>query len=74
MNSTVPAALAGVSLAVTQLEGPYKWYVMVAVALVLTALITRFIFRTFKWFLLLLFLSALLLGGFALLISLATSR
>ncbi len=37
---------------VLKLEGPYKWYVIAFVAIFLTAAITRFIFKTFKWFLL----------------------
>ena len=36
---------------VSQLEGPYKWYVLSAVLVILTALVTRFIFKTLKWFL-----------------------
>lgn len=39
--------------AVQQLEGPYRWYVIGLVISVLTAVITRFIFKTFKWFILL---------------------
>jgi uncharacterized membrane protein YdbT with pleckstrin-like domain len=35
-----------------QLEGPYRWYVIGGILIVLTAIITRFIFKTFKWFLL----------------------
>lgn len=45
-----------------QLEGPYKWYVIAGVALILTAIITRFIFKTLKWFFILLFIVALALG------------
>ena len=37
---------------VSQLEGPYKWYVLGGILVVLTALVTRFIFKTLKWFLL----------------------
>lgn len=33
-----------------KLEGPYKWYVIGGVLLLLTAVITRFIFKTLKWF------------------------
>jgi hypothetical protein len=39
---------------VSQLEGPYKWYVLGGVLVILTALVTRFIFKTLKWFLLIL--------------------
>jgi len=35
------------------LEGPYKWYVLGTFLVVLTAVMTRVIFKTFKWFLLL---------------------
>ena len=35
------------------LEGPYKWYVLGAILVLLTAVMTRVIFKTFKWFLLL---------------------
>lgn len=51
-----------------QLEGPYKWYVIGLGAVLLTALVTRFIFKTFKWFIL---LAALAILIFALLASLA---
>lgn len=33
-----------------RLEGPYKWYVIGFVVALLTALVTRFIFKTIKWF------------------------
>lgn len=35
-----------------QMEGPYKWYVLASVAVGITAVVTHFIFRTLKWFLL----------------------
>jgi hypothetical protein len=34
-----------------KLEGPYKWYAISVALAVLTALVTRFIFKTLKWFL-----------------------
>lgn len=34
-----------------QLEGPYRWYVISGILVILTAIITRFIFKTLKWFL-----------------------
>lgn len=34
-----------------KIEGPYKWYVIGAVVVILTAFLTRFIFKTLKWFL-----------------------
>lgn len=46
----------------TQLEGPYRWYILGFVLIVLTALVTKFIFKTIKWFLV---LSALALIGLA---------
>lgn len=36
-----------------KLEGDYKWYVMGAVVVLLTAVMTRVIFKTLKWFLIL---------------------
>ena len=36
-----------------QLEGPYKWYAIGVILVVLTAFVTRFIFKTLKWFLIL---------------------
>lgn len=38
---------------VGKIEGPYKWYVMVGVIIFVTGFLSRFIFRTIKWFLLL---------------------
>lgn len=32
------------------LEGPYKWYIIAFVLMILTALVTKFIFKTIKWF------------------------
>ena len=49
---------------IAQLEGPYKLYIIIAAGIILTALVTRFIFKTFKWFLLLGLLVAVFLGGF----------
>ena len=34
-----------------KLEGPYKWYVLGFLLVLLTAVMTRVIFKTFKWFL-----------------------
>lgn len=56
--------LALASSIVTQLEGPYRWYIIAGVVLLLTALTTRFIFKTFRWFLLLAVLAAIIIGGF----------
>ena len=63
-----------VMLFVAQLEGPYKWYIMGGVAFALTAFITRFIFKTFKWFLLLLCIAAVMIGGFYFVASLASLK
>ncbi len=49
---------------VAQIEGPYKWYIMGGVAFILTAFITRFIFKTFKWFLVMVLIVVLGIGGF----------
>lgn len=35
---------------VSRLEGPYRWYILGGVLVILTALVTRFIFKTLKWF------------------------
>ena len=43
-----------------QLEGPYRWYVIGSILSVLTAIITRFIFKTLKWFLII--ASAVIVG------------
>ena len=34
-----------------QLEGPYRWYVLAAVLVIITSLVTRFVFKTVKWLL-----------------------
>lgn len=34
------------------LEGPYKWYALIAIVGVITAVLTHFVFKTLKWFLL----------------------
>jgi putative flippase GtrA len=43
----VPAGLLDLAL---KIEGPYKWYIIGGVIIILTALLTRFIFKTLKWF------------------------
>lgn len=45
---TVEQALQFIAL---QIEGPYKWYALLIIMGVITALVTRFVFRTLKWFL-----------------------
>lgn len=35
---------------ILQLEGPYRWYVISIIVIILTAILTRFIFNTLKWF------------------------
>lgn len=48
-------------LAIVQnIEGPYKWYVIGGVIVVLTLFFTRFVFKTIKWFLLLVAIAVLL--------------
>lgn len=61
------------TLIVMQLEGPYKWYVLGGAAFLMTAVVTQFIFKTFKWFLMLLLISGLMIGGFWLLVTMTTS-
>lgn len=46
----------------TQLEGPYRWYILGFVVIVLTALVTKFIFKTIKWFLILFALALIALA------------
>jgi len=46
-----------------KLEGPYKWYAIGAVLVILTALVTRFIFKTFKWFLIIVALGILVISA-----------
>lgn len=48
----------------SSLEGPYKWYVIGGAALFITVFVTQFIFKTFKWAILLLFFGLLLFGAF----------
>jgi len=43
-----------------QLEGPYKWYVLLFIAAIITGVLTRFVFKTIKWFLLIAALGVLL--------------
>lgn len=57
---------------ITQIEGPYKWYIMGGVAFILTGFITRYIFKTFKWFLLLLLVATLMFGGFYFIMNVAS--
>jgi hypothetical protein len=42
-----------------KLEGPYKWYAIGVVLVLLTALVTRFIFKTIKWFVIIAAVAAL---------------
>jgi hypothetical protein len=46
-----------------QLEGPYKGYVITAAIVFITALITRFVFKTFKWFMVLMIVGAMGIGA-----------
>jgi len=34
---------------ISSIEGPYKWFVLVVVASILSAFFTRFLFKTIKW-------------------------
>lgn len=49
-NHLVPMTGKDVIAFFLSLEGPYKWYVIGFVVTLLTALVTRFIFKTLKWF------------------------
>ena len=49
---------------VAKLEGPYKFYVIGAVITVLTMLLTRIVFKTFKWAFILLIMIAIVIGFF----------
>lgn len=33
-----------------KLEGPYRWYALTLIAVVITGFVTHFIFKTLKWF------------------------
>ena len=59
--ATEEGTVAFLSQVAELLEGPYKWYVIGIVALILTAGITRFVFKTFKWFLLVMVLALILI-------------
>ena len=56
--------LALVSEFFLQLEGQYKWYVLALVIIVITGLVTRFIFKTLKWFIIILAVILILLAVF----------
>jgi hypothetical protein len=46
----------------TSLEGGYKWYIVTGIVFILSALITRFIFKTIKWFVMIVLLGILVAG------------
>lgn len=46
------------------IEGPYRWYILGFVLVLLTAVVTKFIFKTIKWFFV---LAAMVLIGLAIL-------
>lgn len=46
-----------------QLEGPYRWHIVGAFLFITTAIVSRFIFKTFKWFVLLVLIGGLLVAG-----------
>jgi uncharacterized protein (DUF983 family) len=54
--------LADVQQFFQQLEGPYKWYVIAGVLVVLTALFSRLVFKTLRWFFLLIGLIVIMLA------------
>lgn len=45
-----------------ELEGPYRWYIIAFAVVILTALVTKFIFKTLKWFLVLAALAFIILA------------
>lgn len=51
---------------ITKIEGRYKWYIVAVAIMVLSAIVTRFIFKTLKWFLLigLVIAAGLLVGAY----------
>ena len=49
---------------VAKLEGPYKFYVIGAVITVWTMLLTRIVFKTFKWAFIFLIMIAIVIGFF----------
>ena len=56
----------GIVQLVLQLEGPYKLYAIGVIAIILTALVTSYIFKTLKWFVLFFAIVVLLLSVFML--------
>lgn len=55
--------LADITQFAGQLEGPYKWYILGFVLVVLTAVVTKFIFHTIKWFFILFAIGLILLAA-----------
>lgn len=53
-----------IAAVVLQLEGPYRWYIIGFVLMILTALVTKFIFKTIKWFFVLAALALIALAVF----------
>ena len=58
------AVIDALKYGLAQLEGEYKWYAVGVVLLLVTALVTKFIFKTVKWFFILALLAMVLFGGF----------
>lgn len=54
--------LASITSIFALLEGPYKWYVITVVVILLTAFFTRFVFKTIKWFLVIIAIGILILA------------
>lgn len=55
--------LADITQFAAQLEGPYKWYILGFVLVILTAVVTKFIFHTIKWFFVLFAIGLILLAA-----------
>lgn len=47
---------------ILRLEGPYKWYAIGTALALLTALVTRFVFKTIKWFVIIAAAAAVILA------------
>lgn len=57
----MPAWLDVLTL-VSKFEGPYKWYIIGGIIFLMTAVFSRFVFKTIKWFLLLIAIGVIVLA------------
>lgn len=58
----LPFDIATVSIFIHQIEGPYKWYIIGGVIIFITIIVSRIVFKTLKWLLLLGLLAILAFG------------